>query len=131
MKIEIQLSEIKSAFPVGIVHLRSDEWILQVVPARNQTGPVCPSAQCSPVLSRRGLLLFGIHNAHCHHFPVHSIYDKLYGSESKGNIIEPLLSLSLVFSSELISIRKTTSVYQFSILFIYFHLFMINGFDLV
>src|SRR5690349_20840353 len=40
------------------------------IPARNQTGPCCPTMQFDPVVSSRGLMGVGMERAHCHHSAV-------------------------------------------------------------
>jgi hypothetical protein len=42
------------------------------VPAKNHTGPDCPTAQLAPVVSRTGLLAGGGSQAHWNHFALHS-----------------------------------------------------------
>src|SRR5213592_2201466 len=54
----------KMALPDGTLQVRSAEF--PKVPAANQTGPLWPSAQNSPVVSLRGLRSAGMLKAHCH-----------------------------------------------------------------
>src|SRR5882724_4102487 len=59
----------KSALSAGTEHLRSAEpWS---VPIRNHTGPCCPIAHLSPVLSRSGLSDIGNERTNCHHWALH------------------------------------------------------------
>src|SRR5207249_3174227 len=59
----------KSAVCAGTEHLRSAE--PPSVPIRNHTGPCCPMAHRSPVLSRSGFSDVGNERTNCHHSALH------------------------------------------------------------
>src|SRR3569833_2755707 len=63
----------------GIEHVRSAVPVAPDIPARNQTGPCCPTVQFDPVVSSSGLTLVGIDTAHCHHSAVKA--ERLSGRE--------------------------------------------------
>src|SRR5690242_14600180 len=76
------LSEMEHVRRTGLV---SNE------PARNHTGPRCPTAQASSVLSRIGLPKAGSENMNCHHSALHSESS----CERAGSLAKSLASLVL------------------------------------
>src|SRR6267378_7774892 len=62
----------KSVAPSGTEQERVAELPLKT-PARNHTGPRCPTIQAAPLKSSSGFTEVGIDSAHCHHCAVSSL----------------------------------------------------------
>src|SRR5690349_21500782 len=87
------------ALSLGILHLRSALYVLPDVPARNHTGPFCPSPQYLPVSSIRGFLSLGTDIAQFHHMAVHSSHDLSNGRSSNPYIVVTVELLFVILSS--------------------------------
>jgi len=74
----------KSVFSVGTVQVLTT--VLPKLPARNQTGPDCASAQNWPVVSATGLRSLGTEAAHSHQARFHSPYDMPWGLACGGRM---------------------------------------------
>ena len=72
-----------SAVPGGTVQARS-KVPPKNEPAKNHTGPFCPSAQLAPVSSKTGFVAAGMESAHCHQRALHSPDEFPYVLASRG-----------------------------------------------